>query len=69
MYAIGQMLGFTRRKRPDLACALEITSGFKTLMPRDPVRYDFCLTRFGIRRNMDMDALARQIRGWKETNR
>jgi len=39
--------------------ALEITSGFKNLAPEDPVKYDFALTRFGIRDDMNMDDLLR----------
>ncbi len=57
MYKIGTMLGFTRRKSPDKRCALEITAGFRALLSADPVKYDFSLTRFGIRRNLDMDEL------------
>jgi uncharacterized protein (TIGR02757 family) len=58
MYKIGTMLGFTRRKSPDKLCAFEITAGFKELLAQDPVKYDFSLTRFGIRRHLDMDQLA-----------
>lgn len=57
MYKIGTMLGFTRRKSPDKICALEITAGFRELSVQDPVKYDFSLTRFGIRRHLDMDEL------------
>lgn len=62
MYKIGHMLGFTQRKNPDKTCALEITAGFRKILPLDPVRYDFSLTRFGIRRNLDMDQLDRLVR-------
>ncbi len=58
MYKIGKLLGFTKRKSPDKICALEITAGFRKILSRDPVKYDFCLTRFGIRRNLDMDELS-----------
>jgi hypothetical protein len=37
--------------------ALEITSGFKQYVPDDPVKYDFVLTRLGIRDDMDMDLI------------
>jgi uncharacterized protein (TIGR02757 family) len=57
MYKIGNMLGFTNRKSPDKICAHEITKGFKKIIDHDPVKYDFSLTRFGIRRNLDMDDL------------
>ena len=57
MYKIGSQLGFTQRKSPDKTCALEITAGFRKLLARDPVKYDFSLTRFGIRRHLHMDEL------------
>ena len=57
MYKTGIMLGFTKRKSKDLKTAIEITQGFKRLLNEDPVKYDFCLTRFGIRNGMSMDQL------------
>ena len=57
MHRIGLMLGFTKRRQADLRTALEITQAFKDLSPDDPVRYDFALTRFGIRPDMDKDGL------------
>jgi uncharacterized protein (TIGR02757 family) len=53
MFRVGTLLGFTRQKQANLKTALEITQGFRTLAPHDPVRYDFCLTRFGIRKEMN----------------
>lgn len=61
MYRVGRMLGFTQRKSMDGRTALEITRGFRKISPEDPVRYDFCLTRFGIRRDMDMTELEAEI--------
>ncbi len=58
MFTAGRMLGFTRRKTPDKTACLEITDGFRQLQPMDPVKYDFCLTRFGIRRTLEMTDLA-----------
>lgn len=49
MHKISMKLGFTRRKSADLRCAVEITEGFRGVCPEDPARYDFVLTRFGIR--------------------
>lgn len=54
MDAIGRSLGFTCRKQADLKAALEITDGFRKLSPHDPVRYDFALTRFGIRSDLEI---------------
>jgi len=49
MHKIAIMLGLTRRKQADIKTALEITDAFKKIEPDDPVKYDFVLTRFGIR--------------------
>lgn len=49
MYRTGLALGFSARKSADLRAALEITEGFRGIAPGDPVRYDFALTRLGIR--------------------
>lgn len=57
MFKIGTLLGFTQRKNADKKCVLEITNGFRGIEVSDPVKYDFSLTRFGIRRNMKMDEL------------
>jgi len=57
MHRIGLNLGLTRRRQPDQRTALEITEAFREITPEDPVRYDFVLTRFGIRRDMDMREL------------
>ncbi|MCK5310483.1 MAG: TIGR02757 family protein, partial [Desulfobacteraceae bacterium] len=61
MYKIGVMLKFTRRKSQDIKTAIEITNGFKNILPSDPVKYDFCLTRFGIRKDLSMDHLKERI--------
>lgn len=49
LYRISCQLGLTRRRQPDLRCALEVTDFFRKLVPEDPVKYDFSLTRPGIR--------------------
>ena len=57
MHRIATGLGFTKRKQADLRTAIEITEAFRTLSPGDPVRYDFVLTRFGIRKDLDQTDL------------
>lgn len=54
MHGIGLALGLTGRKQADLKTAVEITEGFRAIVPEDPVRYDFALTRLGIRDGMDV---------------
>ena len=55
MHRISLALNLTKRKQANMRTALEITSEFKRLVPEDPVKYDFALTRFGIRDDMDID--------------
>ena len=63
MDAIGRALGFTCRRQPDLKTALEITEGFKKITPHDPVRYDFALTRFGIRSELEITHVTGALQG------
>lgn len=55
MHRIGRLIKFTERKQADMSTALEITSCFRKLAPEDPVKYDFALTRFGIRAELSID--------------
>jgi uncharacterized protein (TIGR02757 family) len=57
MANIGVSLGMTRRKSANGAMALDITNAFRRISPDDPVKYDFALTRFGIRPDMEMEDL------------
>lgn len=63
MHRVAGGLGLTRRKSADLKTALEITQAFRVICPEDPVRYDFCLTRLGIRSDGDMAAFLKAARG------
>jgi len=53
MHRISLRMGLTERKQSDLRTACEITSAFRRIAPDDPVRYDFSLTRLGIRKGLD----------------
>lgn len=67
MAGIGQRLGLTYRKSANMKMALEITDAFRQIEPSDPVRYDFALTRFGIRSELTIDDLIgglRRRRDW-----
>ena len=57
MHRIGRALGFTTRRQADMRTALEITAAFRKIAPNDPVRYDFSLTRLGIRGDGNLNAL------------
>lgn len=61
MRAIATRFGLTNRKNADLKCAMEITARFAEIAPEDPVKYDFALTRFGIRDDMSVDELPRDL--------
>jgi uncharacterized protein (TIGR02757 family) len=49
MHQVARRIGLTRRNAADLRTAVEITDAFRRIAPRDPVRYDFGLTRLGMR--------------------
>lgn len=51
MHRICMELGITGRKQANMKTALEITRAFSRIAPADPVRYDFVLTRRGIRKD------------------
>lgn len=55
MHRIACALGMTNRKQKDLATAREVTAAFRKITPADPVKYDFALTRLGIRRDDDRE--------------
>jgi uncharacterized protein (TIGR02757 family) len=57
MFRIATGLGFIKRSSADGIAAAEATDGFAGICPSDPVRYDFALTRFGIRTGMSVDEL------------
>jgi uncharacterized protein (TIGR02757 family) len=62
MHRIGRALNFTKRKQADMRTALEITETFRSIVPEDPVRYDFVLTRLGIRTELDMADFVERFR-------
>jgi uncharacterized protein (TIGR02757 family) len=52
MHRIAIKLGFTKSRCATMKTALEITRAFREMDPEDPVRYDFALTRTGMRTDM-----------------
>jgi uncharacterized protein (TIGR02757 family) len=53
-------LSFTKNKNANARAVKEITESFKKINPKDPVKYDFSLTRFGIRDELDIQKLLRE---------
>lgn len=49
MFRIAKQLRLTRRKHPDAEAARRITASFARICPADPVRYDFAITRMGMK--------------------
>lgn len=60
MHRICRAFKLTKRKQADMRAATEITAAFRMIAPEDPVRYDFALTRLGIRDDTDMAAFLKQ---------
>jgi uncharacterized protein (TIGR02757 family) len=62
MHRMGLAMGLTGRKQADIQAALEVTDSFREIAPDDPVRYDFSLTRLGIRDECDpIEIIGRQF--------
>jgi len=57
MHSISRKLALTRRRSADLRAAREITDGFRTVSPEDPVKYDFALTRLGILKDVSAEVI------------
>jgi uncharacterized protein (TIGR02757 family) len=60
MHRISLKLGLTGRRQADMRTALEVTAALAEFSPGDPVRYDFALTRLGIRSDLGPSAFYRQ---------
>jgi len=55
MAAACRRLGLVTRRSTDLKAAREASAAFRAFRPDDPVRFDFCMTRPGIRPDLDPD--------------
>ena len=60
LFRMSRSIGFTARHAPDMNAALEITQAFREFSPYDPLRYDFALTRLGIRPDLTFDQFLSQ---------
>jgi len=61
MHKIALAMGMTKRKSADMRTALEVTAAFRRISPADPVRYDFALTRLGIRDDMELTDFLKRL--------
>lgn len=66
MYSICFTLNMTGRKQANMQTAIDITKAFGKIIPDDPVRYDFALTRLGIRKDTDKDSFLRECQAGKD---
>lgn len=57
MHRIAVRLGLTKRRQANLKTALEVTGAFRKISREDPVRYDFSLTRLGIRKDLELEEI------------
>ncbi len=55
LFRICRALGLTHRKQANLRAALEITESFRALAPKDPIKYDFAISRLGILREAGLN--------------
>lgn len=62
MFRAGQAFDFTERKQADLKTAREITAEFRKMCPDDPVKYDFSITRLGIRNEINFKEFIKETR-------
>lgn len=56
-YRIALRAGWTGRKTADARTVREVSAALAGLNPTDPVKYDFALSRFGIRIGLNIDRL------------
>lgn len=59
MHRLARGLGLTKRNQPNLATTLEVTQAFRRINPEDPLKYDFALTRLGIRGELNPEEFLR----------
>jgi len=64
LHRLCRALGLTARAAADGRTALAVTEAFRRFAPGDPVRYDFALTRLGIRGDATLEGA---IAEWRET--
>ncbi|MFH0909095.1 MAG: DUF2400 family protein [bacterium] len=62
MHRVARRLTFTKRTQVNLSTVIEVTETFRRVCPDDPVKYDFALTRPGIRGDSSRDPSVRGMR-------
>jgi len=62
MTTISTILGFSKSKNSNMKNTLAVTGKFSEISPEDPVKYDFSLTRFGIRDDLTIKELEENLK-------
>jgi uncharacterized protein (TIGR02757 family) len=62
MHHLSVALNMTRRKYNDIKTVIEITKSFSKISPDDPVKYDFALTRLGIRKDLSKELFIKKCK-------
>ena len=60
MHRLARGLGLTKRNQANLATTLEVSRAFRRINPDDPLKYDFALTRLGIRGELNPEEFLRE---------
>ena len=68
MHRVSLLLNLTQRKQANMKTAMEITRSFRRFAPEDPVRYDFALTRLGIRQEENVHSFLERCGGIPKTS-
>lgn len=65
-WSIASNLGLCTRRNACLLAAKEVTDSYKDICEADPVKYDFAVTRFGIRNEFQKADLIDSLTNWLE---
>lgn len=63
MFRVGRLLRMTRSRQANMKTVVEMTAHFSRIVPEDPVRYDFVLTRAGIWKDKKLFSELVNLRG------
>ena len=57
MHRIALLAGWTHRKSADVRTVQDVTQALAKICPEDPIRYDFALSRYGIRQGLSPEEI------------
>ena len=65
-WSIASNLGLCKRSSANLQSAVEVTNSYRDICEADPAKYDFAVTRFGIRDELEKADLIESLKKWME---